>query len=226
MYPHRIRLRGPWTLKTAAGTIVPVKIDDGSNAARLDPTAVPSPVQLCRRFSWLARLQAHERLWLVLERSAVTSCALNGMALGLTTVAERHQECEVTSLAQRSNALALDLPAGQWQLGYPEVALEVRCRTFLRNAAWSIDTIDRRLEITGLLVGANETPLELYARAGDVNVLYEVVYASQPCSPFRCRSENIETPMDELTPIQIDLVKGGVIWHRVNGQLRPGNEAN
>jgi hypothetical protein len=217
MYPHRIRLRGPWTLKTAAGAIASVNVNPEST---LDPTL--SAIKLCRRFSWLQQLQAHERLWLVLERSAVTGGMLNNKALELAAVAEGHQECEVTSLTRRSNQLWLEIAPGESQRAFPQVALEVRCRTFLRQLTWQIDTANRKLEIAGLLVGLNETPLELYVRAGEVNVLYTLVNANEPCAPFRYQSEIPTAVMGAAMPIQIDLVNGGVIWHRVSGQLRSG----
>jgi hypothetical protein len=201
------------------GQVWSVNISDQSTP-ELDPTT--SAIRLCRRFSWLQALQTHERLWLVLERSGVIGGTLNGSALDLALVAENHQECEVTWLAKRSNQLALDVPAGQSHQLFPQVALEVRCRTFLRQPAWRIDETSRRLEITGLLVGVNETPLELYVRVGQMNVLYTLVHADQPCSRFRYQSEIHAAAMDGTAPIQIDLVKGGMIWHRVIGQL--GNE--
>jgi hypothetical protein len=216
MYPHRIRLRGPWTLKTGTGQILSVNIGETSTA-ELDPTT--GAVQLYRRFSWLQPLQPHERLWFVLERSAVTGATLNDRTLELAAVAEGHQECEITLLVKRSNQLSLDVAAGQRRLPFPQVALEVRCRTFLRQPAWHIDATNCRLAIAGQLVGANETPLELYVRVGEVNVLYTLVHAHESCSPFRYESEIPAAVMDRKMPIQIDLVKGGVIWHRAIGRL-------
>src|SRR5205085_8059778 len=114
---------------------------------------------------------------------------LNESALELIAVTERHQECEVTSLTRRSNQLALDIAPGESHRPFPQVALEVRCRTFLRQATWHIDTANHKLEIAGLLVGANEAPLELYARVGEVNVLYAIAHANEPCSSFRYQSD-------------------------------------
>lgn len=214
MYPHRIRLRGPWTLKTGTGQFLSVSIDEGLRNA-FEPTA--SAIQLCRRFSWLHQFQPHERLWLVLEQSAVMGATLNEVTLELTAIAEAHQECEITSLARRSNSLALNLPANPAGPAFPQVALEVRCRTFLRQPTWHIDTAHQSLEIGGLLVGANESPLDLYVRVGEVNVLYTPVHADKACSRFRYQIEIRPHAMTVEEPIQIDLVKDGVIWHRVSG---------
>jgi hypothetical protein len=220
MYPHRIRLRGPWTLTTATGQVVHVNVNQG--LPTVDSTL--SGIQLARRFSWVQPLQPHERLWLVLERSTVTGGKLNDRALELAGLAPDHQECEVTSLTQRSNQLVLDVPIRQTHERFPEVALEVRCRTFLRHAAWRIDPANGMFEVTGLLVGTDPSPLELYARVGEVNVLYAVVRADQSRSAFRYQSEIPAGARDEDTPILIDLVKGGVIWHRVSGQLGRGQD--
>jgi hypothetical protein len=221
MYPHRIRLRGPWTLKTETGHVLSLNVRDGSNT-ELDPT--PSAIQLSRRFSWLQPLQAQERLWLVLEHSAVAKATLNDSALELAAIADGHQECEVTSLTQRSNLLALHVAPHQAPEAFPQVALEVRCRTFLRQPAWRLDESRRRFEITGLLVGVNDTPLELYARLGELNVLYALVHANEPSLPFRYESEIAAAAVDQEARVQIDLVSAGVLWHRVSGKLASGPE--
>jgi hypothetical protein len=218
MYPHRIRLRGPWTLKAGPCETFSVSLGETSTP-ELDSTT--GAIQLYRRFSWPQQLQPHERLWLVLERSCVSGGALNDRALVLTAVAHDHQECDVTSLTRRSNQLTLDISAGRSHQAFPNVALEVRCLTFLRQTTWRIDQNNRRLEISGQLVGVHETPLELYVRVGEVNVFYTPAHANERCSMFQYQSE-IPAASNEQTAIQIDLVSGGVIWHRVVGQLGSG----
>jgi hypothetical protein len=221
MYPHRIRLRGPWTLKSDAGVITSVNIHDRSTP---ELAAAASAVHLCRRFSWVQELQAHERLWLVLEQSVVTTATLNDMALELSALALGHQECEITSLTRRSNQLTLNVAPGEAHRPFPHVALEVRCRTFLRQPTWQLDAANCKLEIAGLLVGLNETPLELYVRVGALNVLYVPVHANEPSSPFRYQCEIPAAAMEGETPIQIDLVNAGSLWHRVTGRLASGPE--
>src|SRR5262249_47413382 len=152
-----------------------------------------------RHFSWLQPLQPHEQLWLVLEQSAVTAATLNDSGLELVAVARAHHECEISSRVRRSNQLALAVAAVKSGQGFPQVALEVRCRTFLRQPTWHIDRANRCLEVSGLLVGMGEMPLEIYVRIGDQNVLYASVRADQPCSPFSFQSEvPVATMGDEM----------------------------
>jgi len=134
MYPHRIRLRGPWDYEPLA------------RAARSDEPLPPrgrmtmpgrwgegglgefaGRVRFRRRFGWPGRIDAHERVWLTFAGAeAVAEVWLNGRCLG------RHEgpgsfEFDVTGLLQLRNDLNVEVeaPGGSGGL-WGEVALEVR----------------------------------------------------------------------------------------------------
>src|SRR5437870_13868595 len=93
MYPHRIRLRGPWEYEPLARL--------GPNCNDLPPwgrmtlpchwkegglAGFAGRVRFLRRFHWPGRIDSHERVWLTF--AGVTKTAevwLNGVFLGLHT---------------------------------------------------------------------------------------------------------------------------------------------
>src|SRR5438552_1503551 len=126
MYPHRIRLRGPWECEPLARIVRP---PEGRSEARTD--SLPPPrrmtlpgrwheggltdfvgrVRFRRRFGSPRQLDPHERLWLTFAGAeASAEVWLNGHFLG------RHQgseafEFEVTSLLQARNELIVEVEA-------------------------------------------------------------------------------------------------------------------
>ena len=144
MYPHRIRLRGPWECEPIVRM---VRHADG----RVE--SLPGPVPAARRmtmpcrwsegglvdftgrvrfrrhFGYPGRIDAHERIWLTFAGIEGTADVhLNGHFLGQPQQAPF--ECDVSNLLQARNHLevlveALTASGGIWG----EVALEIRdCR--------------------------------------------------------------------------------------------------
>jgi beta-mannosidase len=146
MYPHRIRLRGPWECEPLARMLV--RPDGG-----VETLSGPLPaacrmtmpcrwnegglgdfagrVRFRRRFGYPGRIDAHERVWLTFAGvDAVAEAHLNGHSLGRHQVVNRPFEFEVTALLQARNELIVDVeaPSGNGGL-WGEVALEVRLAT-------------------------------------------------------------------------------------------------
>ncbi|HEV3255599.1 MAG TPA: hypothetical protein VG013_01840 [Gemmataceae bacterium] len=133
MYPHRIRLRGPWDYEPLARTVtsdeplplkgrvtMPAREDEGGLAN------FAGRVRFRRRFGWPARIDVHERVWLTFAGvEAVADVWLNGQSLG------RHEgsgpcEFDVTALLQIRNELTVEVEAASGSGLSGEVALEVR----------------------------------------------------------------------------------------------------
>jgi beta-galactosidase/beta-glucuronidase len=132
MYPHRIRIRGPWdyepleshpatgSLPPAGQMTLPCRWRDGGLGDFV------GRVRFRRRFGYPGRLDAHERVWLTFAGvEAVADVWLNEAFLG------RHEggepfEFEVTPLLRTRNELRVDAE-GEGDGGlWGEVALEVR----------------------------------------------------------------------------------------------------
>ncbi len=226
MYPHRIRLRGPWDCEPLA------REDAGPPAAPVRVT-MPCPwrdsglagaagrVRCRRRFGYPGRIDADERVWLTFAGfSATADVALNGHALGRRTRADCPCAFDVTSLLQPRNELVVTIESSTDDDGlWGEVALEIRRTAYLRGIEVSLgrDAAGARLRVTGQVVGHSAGPLDLYALVGDRTAAYAQVQAAETGAPF----ELVAEPLDpELAPagapvVRVELVEGAVVWYRV-----------
>lgn len=227
MYPHRIRLRGPWECEPL--------LHRGDSAELPPPCRITMPcrwsegglpgftgrVRFRRAFGYPGRIDAHERVWLtfagIVGRAEVQ---LNNSALGCICAAS---EFDVTSLLRPRNELAIEIECSSDQENlWEEVALEVRCTAFLRDlhpvAVVNGDSVD--LRVTGQVVGVAERPLELYLLLERSVVGYQVVTAAAEGQAFEIVAPDLpadpwrdsEGKFRDL-PVQIDLVNGAVVWY-------------
>jgi beta-galactosidase/beta-glucuronidase len=125
MYPHRIRLRGPWECEPLARTVLRA-------GGRLDtlPDPVPPPCQMMlpcrwhegglkdfagrvrfrRRFGYPGRIDPHERVWLTFAGVDYFAAVwLNGRELGRHRGAFSPFEHDVTALLQSRNELVVEV---------------------------------------------------------------------------------------------------------------------
>ncbi len=220
MYPHQIRLRGPWECQHTA---------EGGRRFR-------------RRFGYPGRIDAHERVWLtfagVVGRAVVR---LNDHLLGCPppppspTRGEGELflpppwwgrvgvggdfEFEVTPLLRPRNELVMDVE-GATDEGSPwgEVALEIRCTAFLRElrrfAVLRGECVE--LHVSGQVVGTADRPLELYVVVERSTAAYQVVMPAVEGQPFEVVVPDLaaETWRGADAPrVQVDLVNGASIWY-------------
>jgi hypothetical protein len=232
MYPHRIRLHGPWEVEPVAWM---VRQGDGTVQTLADPvppaTRMTMPcrwhegslgdftgrVRFRRRFGYPGRIDAYERVWLSFDDVA-GSCAisLNGQTLGCRGEGDGPFEFEITALLKERNELVLllDAPDGQGGLS-GEVALEIRCTAFLR----AVHTRERvegdisMLEVNGEVVGNSERPLELYVLVDGATEHYAAVAASAAGTPFHVKIH--ATVANKPHIVRVDLVQGALLWYVV-----------
>jgi hypothetical protein len=201
MYPHRIRLAGPWECGQER-VILP---RHWSNLA--------VPVRLRRRFGYPGRIDDYERVWLTFASVAGRALVcLNGTALGSI---EGPAEFEVTRLLGERNALEVEFAARGGDAGLTgEVALEVRRTAFLRNLRVSVAD---GLHVRGEVAGQADEPLELYVICDRRTAAYAAVEAGKPfqVSAGLVGLENSTQP----TEIRVDLVQGAEVWYREERQL-------
>ena len=90
MYPHRIRLRGPWECEpqerrppTAEPLPPPFRVTPPCRWADAGLHGFTGRVRFRRRFGYPGRIDAHERVWLTFAgANARAEVMLNGVALG------------------------------------------------------------------------------------------------------------------------------------------------
>jgi hypothetical protein len=205
MYPHRIRLRGPWECEPLHSDVRPFR---ATMPCRWDATPLAGrtgTVRCRRRFGYPGRLDGDERVWLTIaDRGPIANVAVNGVALA----ARQTTPCEfdVTSLLAARNELVMDVEtADDWG----EVALEVRATAFLTGVG--LRSEDDHLVITGEIAGAAERPLELYVLFDGRHVHYTTAPAGRPFVL------SVECPPGfKPAVVQVDLVNGAVVWYTVS----------
>lgn len=240
MYPHCIRLRGPWDCQPLERHV------EHSGRMEVEKDALPPPlkmtvpcrwkdgglhdfsgrVRFVRGFGYPSRIDAHERLWLTFEGAdADADVWLNGQFLG------RHEgagsfEYEVTEALKARNELAVEVESPSADGGlWGEVALEVRCPAYLRNV--EITSVVRReevdLKVTGEVVGASELPLELQLLLGGKTLVYRPVEPSSAGQSFELFAPGLKLQLaipgsgvtQRLYKVRVDLVRGPMIWYGV-----------
>jgi hypothetical protein len=222
VYPHRIRLRGPWEceplaragdggpLPPALRMTLPCRWTEGGLAD------FAGRVRFRRRFGYPGRIDDTERVWLTcagLEGSAVV--ALNGRNLGAPEDPACGFEYEVTALLLPRNELVIDLdgPANGGLWG--EVALEVRRTAYLR--AVRVRHADGMIHAEGLAVGTSGRPLDLYLLLGRSTVAYATVIPSADGTPFALAGEAAVG----ATAARVELVDGATVWYTLERPLDP-----
>ena len=236
MYPHRIRLRGPWECEPLARAVKqhdgrlemateslppPCRINMPCRWAETGLADFAGRVRFRRRFGMPRHLDTHEVVWLTfagVEGSAVVT--LNGHFLGRHEQAAEPFEYDVTGLLREGNELLVDIeaPAGNGYLG--DVALEVRCTAFLRGVRaspqWAAGTVG--LHIQGEAVGTCDRPLEIYVLLGGSTIAYRTIQPTPLGQPFDIVSDEITADTwnrlkGQDREVRVDLVNGAVVWY-------------
>lgn len=202
MYPHVIRLRGPWELSP---------LDAPAGAAR--PLRLPAaaglgaPAWLVRRFGYPGRLDADERVFLTIAGAAGCLAAVVNHTPG-PAPAGAWYEWDITALLAARNELRLHVA------GLPEeVALEVRRTAWLRGVE-----VSRRgggVRAVGEAVGRAPAPLDLYLVADRRPAAEARIVPSELGERFCLESAHAGSS------VTVDLVGGAVVWYRAVRELPP-----
>jgi hypothetical protein len=205
MYPHRIRLRGPWEagpVEASTRTTVPARLRDAGFPG------FTGTMHLRRKFGYPGRIDAFERVFLTcagLEGRA--DVILNDQTLGKGVTGPF--EFDVTRLLAPHNRLEVVLDADSDQCGITgEVALEIRCAAYLSGVTASL--ADGNLVVRGRILGEWPDPLDLYVLVNDRNAHYAAVRAPSDIE--------VTLPSSGELPVgvRVELVQGAVQWHRVD----------
>lgn len=234
MYPHRIRLRGPWECRplARAGELssAPFRVDIPCLWSEAGLSDFTGRVRFVRRFGYPGRIDSHERVWLTFEGlSGEAEIRLNDNLLGRRNEASGVFEFEVTPLLRPRNELIVEIEGSAERGGlWGEVALEVRCTAFLRDVARIAMLKQGRCElrVTGCVTGSAERPLEIYVVLDRSPVAYqvvtaepagrrfEVVVADLAPEPWRDADGRPRSPV-----VKVDLVNGATVWHTDEAEL-------
>jgi hypothetical protein len=219
MYPHRIRLHGPWECEPLAAPDQPIpppprriRVPARLHDAGLSDFA--GRVRLTRQFGYPGRIDEYEHVWLTFaDVVGQADVALNGTTL--CTGRSAGLEFEATSLLASRNRLEVILDAASGDAGLAgEVALEIRRDAFLRDVA-ACHGPGGTIRVTGFVVGSSIMPLELYALAAGQHVYYSPIAACAAGQPF----DFAFTPESPPQQVQIELVCVAERWYVVEAPV-------
>ncbi len=229
MYPHRIRLRGPWDCEPLVGPPdrplpPPRRMTLPCRWAESGLVDFAGRVLFRRRFGYPGRIDDYERVWLTFAGVEGEARAhLNGHFLGREDRPDGF-EYEVTALLQPRNELAVEVTGPATGGLWGEVALEVRRTAFLRNVRARAELVGdvARLQVDGEVAGTAERPLELYAVLDRFTVAYGRVEAAPQGRSFILISDDL--PSERRQPpgphvLRVDLVDGATVWYTVDLSL-------
>jgi hypothetical protein len=222
MYPHRIRLQGPWqcdaVARSNAGTqpmsfpvMPPGRLRD------LGLAGFAGRVQFRRRFGYPGRIDAHERIWLTFQGTTQPfTIALNGQDLSRPEPEDDGFSIHVTELLKARNELVVDLDAPNDETVLGATTMEVRCAAYLRGIRLTLEASDQgntpalgRLHVRGEVVGQCDEALEVYVVVDRSNVAYGKVTAAESGQPFY-----LPTNRSTGEWVKVELVRGPTAWYR------------
>lgn len=165
MYPHAIRLRGPWDfsfLDASPAASATTTIPGFWTAAQL--AANRGPIELRRHFNWVARIEPTEIVWLSIDRClGSASVSLNGRDVGAIRYSWGENRFDVTALLRPNNELTIRIEpetpalADEPAVGILEgVQLVVESNQFaVRELSWTTNWLDGLgdLSIHGVFAG-------------------------------------------------------------------------
>jgi hypothetical protein len=209
MYPHRIRLLGPWECEPLAPPqparrfVPPARLRDAGLAD------FAGRVRLVRPFGYPGRIDSYEHVWLTFADIAGRADIRLNDALVATAVAGTC-EFEVTPQLAPRNRLEVMLDADSGDAGLlGEIALEIRRDAFLRDVRACKS--GHMINVTGLVVGETSRPLELYTLADGRPVGYALVPASADGQPFAASFEAEAVAVS----VRVELVCVAECWYAI-----------
>ena len=211
MYPHRIRLRGPWECEPI-GPAPPVRrvtmpcrwVEAGLEGFR-------GSVRFIRKFGYPGKADPDtERIWLTCD--GCTGCRevqLNGQVLAHDPGGSF--AFDVTSILSTRNQLDVLIQGTTDEVGlWGEVALEIRKDAYLADV--QIERAGSTLIVKGRAVGNAPRALELYVLVDNRHADYRMILPCAAGEPFRIE-------LAEVAPdaqfVRVDLIHVSEIWYAV-----------
>jgi hypothetical protein len=236
MYPHRIRLVGPWdaepfgggrssSLSSVRRVVVPVRLEDLGLANE-------AGILFRRRFGLPRKLDDWERVWVVpsWETDIAFMWQLNGTDVKWTRQRDEGpsdyvvpSRSDVTALLRDRNELTVRiLAAGPHTPPFGGAALDIGCRAYIQRVRIrSFPNVVAREVVLDVSVFSEDSNdrLEIYVLVDGVNCGY--------LKPHECGNEKThivrwdEPIMESAVPftLRVDLVNVATIWDTVEMRM-------
>lgn len=210
MYPHRIRLHGPWQVESSTPGIGPARLVLPLAHSGTQP-GIDGRVRLRRGFGYPGQIDPHERVWIAVHGAGSAQVSVNGVALGQAPhpsllPASAPFECDITHLLAARNELVLDTEV-VGATGLPtDVYLEVRCTAWLSRVR--AERAAPGFLVLGEVAGPLDRLLEVYLIVGRTTAGYLTVSPEAQERYFRFPIAHTDEPL------RVELVSGASIWYR------------
>jgi hypothetical protein len=220
MYPHRIRLRGPWECEPIAppgGAAPParrVTMPSGWIAAGL--TEFRGQARFIRRFGYPGRIDDGEHVWLLGDgaRGCISVC-LNGRLLG-----DNPSETfafDVTAILSQRNVLEVMVQGDADEVGlWGDIVLDIRRDAYLADVA--VQRAGAGLIVSGKVVGIAPQALELYTLVDNRHADYRTIMPTTDGEPFHIELADVDAASQT---VRVELICVSSIWYVVEAPI-PG----
>lgn len=211
MYPHRIRLRGPWECEPISPSLQPRRVTVPGRWNDAGLAGFRGAARFVRKFGYPGRADpATEHIWLTCE--GCTGC--REVRLNEHLLSEQVSSAfafDVTSLMAERNQLEVLVQGDTDDAGlWGEVALEMRRHAYLAEV--HVERVGSAVLITGLAVGVAPQPLELYVLVDNSHADYRTITPASAGAPFRIELADIATS-HQL--VRVELIHVSAIWYAV-----------
>jgi hypothetical protein len=209
MYPHRIRLRGPWECEPIDGP-PPRRVFMPSGWLAAGLGGFHGAARFTRKFGYPGQIDDGEHIWLTCD--GCTGCRevrLNGQILTQNRL--KSFTFDVTSLLSQRNQLGVLIHGDTEDAGlWGEVALEVRRDAYLADV--NIVRADQGFTVLGRAIGTSPQPLELYTLIDNRHTDYRTIQPKPAGEPFRIELPEV-TSLNQA--VRVELIHISAIWYVV-----------
>jgi hypothetical protein len=217
MYPHRIRLRGPWEASYVVnGEWISQRVNLPSTWEQLQ--AATGPVTLTRSFGRPRVIDADESVWLAWDDlAAACDIYVNEEWLHSLAGSERGGVRQFAYALQDRNTLKVQFAqAGAANRPLGEFALEIRGPVYLEEVR--LESTAKGRVVTGWVSGVQRRKLDLYLLANGRTVSHVITHAAPAGVAFRlpCPEADGSSRNQDFPPIRVELVEGATCWWRAD----------
>lgn len=209
MYPHRIRLRGPWECEPVGLPPRRLTMPGGWVAAGLE--GFRGQARFIRPFGYPGRADPDlEHFWLTGSGcTGVREIHLNGQLLSAQVGGDF--AFEVTRILAARNRLEIVIQGDSDDAGlWGEIALEIRRDAYLTDV--QVERLGAAVILTGKAVGTSPQPLELYTLVDNRNADYQTIVPTPKGEPFRIELAEIALTCQL---VRAELIHISSIWYAV-----------
>jgi len=243
MYPHRIRLRGPWECQPLVRFVPDADGHAESLAQPLPPKCrmtmpcrwgegglreFAGRARFTRHFGVPRQIDSYEQVWLTLGGvEAVADLWLNDAFLGHCRGSSGPYAIDVTSQLRDRNLLTIEVESKGTTGGlWGEIALEIRRTAYLDKVSlWAEYAQDAvRLHAAGEVAGSSQEQLEVYVILDRSTVAYALVepggtafhLVSEPLASAELRVTHDHTRIHQ---VHVELIGGASVWYVVEQEF-------